>query len=35
MILYQDNEQELVRFLAIYQIKSHAPPLVTNLRQFL
>lgn len=27
--------QRLVRFYAFYQIKPHAPPLATNLRQFL
>jgi len=27
--------QLLVRFLAVYQIKSHAPPFIINLHQFL
>ncbi len=30
-----DYIQELVRFLALYRIKSHAPLLVTGPRQFL
>lgn len=30
-----NNIQELVRFLALYRIKSHAPLLVTGPRQFL
>lgn len=34
-LLLINNIQGLVRFLALYRIKSHAPLLVTGPRQFL